>query len=489
MVSLPYGVTRFHLIVLVVWQLTMFLSIQMIFGIFSNYVPQWRCLDNNDNSTSRAFSKDCLVFNSNCTIEYENNYFYSAAVHFKWVCSDLAYLTSVQSQVQFVGVLLGTVIFGFLSDLVGRKPISLFTVTLGVSTTIYCGITQDMWHFVFCRFFVGLAVGGALNSTCTFVMELLLPKQRMALRAFFNWGVARFMLTVICYYFNDYKSASIVCGVIALPIVFIILFIIPESPTYLHNKGKIDLMIRSEKKIAQISGVPFIPKENAPIIKKETICSVLSNRDLIKKLVVLWIMWFCSSLCGYGMDLHSNEISGNLFINQLFFSITIWASKPILPILDNKFDWFTRRFLHQSSQGTVIICFAVLSILVGCHYNGILILLINVIGIIFIEYTWDACYLCVIELMPTNVRSSAMGSCSMMARCGAILAPMLPFMNAVWPGGAYATVAVVGSINLVVSYLYLSESKNVILDHVHLKTEEDQKEDVTTSFIKDERQY
>uniref|UniRef100_A0AC35TS52 MFS domain-containing protein n=1 Tax=Rhabditophanes sp. KR3021 TaxID=114890 RepID=A0AC35TS52_9BILA len=483
-VSLPYGVNRFHLIVLLVWQLTIFLGSQNIFGIFSNYVPKWRCLDN---STSREFSKDCLVFNSNCTIEYQNNYFYSAAVHFKWVCSDLAYLTSVQSQVQFVGLLLGTIIFGLLSDLVGRKPISIFTMTMGIMSTVYCGITEDMWHFLACRFFIGLAVGGAV-CIITFAMELLLPNQRIVLRAFFNWGVARLMLTAVCYYFNDYKSASIVCGLIVLPIVFIIFFIIPESPTYLHNQGKTDLMIKSEKKIAKISGVPFISKENPPVIKKDTILSVFSNKDLIKKLVVLWIMWFCASLCSYGMDLYSNEISGNLFINQLFFAITIWASKTILPFLDNKFDWFTRRFFHQMSQGTVIICFAALSILVSCHYNGVLILVINVFGIVFIEYTWDACHLCGIELMPTNVRSSALGSCSMIARCGAILSPMLPFMNTFWPGGAYATVAIVGSLNLMVSYLYLSESKNVVLDNVHLKTEEDQKEDVTTSFIREKHE-
>uniref|UniRef100_A0AC35TQJ3 MFS domain-containing protein n=1 Tax=Rhabditophanes sp. KR3021 TaxID=114890 RepID=A0AC35TQJ3_9BILA len=485
MVTLPLGVTRFHVIVLIVWQLTIFLATQNIFGIFSNYVPKWRCFNN---STVDGFSKDCLVFNSNCTVEYENDYFYSAAVHFKWVCSDLAYLTSVQSQVQFFGVIIGTIVFGFLSDIFGRKPISLLTITMGILITIYCGITENMWHFVFCRFLFGVTVGGALNVTCTFVMELLLPKQRMALRAFFNWGVARLMLTIICYYFNDYKSASIVCGLISLPIVFIILFIIPESPTFLHNKGKIDLMVKSEKKIARISGVPFVSKENLPVIKIESICSVLTNKDLIKKLVVLWVMWFCSCLCGYGMDLYSNEISGNLFINQIFFSITIWASKTILPVLDNKFDWFTRRFLHQTSQGVAVICFAVLSLLVACHYNGILILLINIIGIIFIEYTWDTCYLCGIELMPTNVRSSAMGSCSMVARSGAILAPMLPYLNTFWPGAAYATVAIVGSINLIVSYLYLSESKNVVLGNVDFKKRGDEKEDVTTSFIKDQRQ-
>jgi hypothetical protein len=37
------------------------------------------------------------------------------------------------------------------------------------------------------RFCIGLAIGGTIVTVCAFVMELILPAQRMALRAFFNW--------------------------------------------------------------------------------------------------------------------------------------------------------------------------------------------------------------------------------------------------------------------------------------------------------------
>ena len=44
------------------------------------------------------------------------------------------------------------------------------------------------WHLLLaCRFVIGLSIGGVLVVVCTFVMEMLLPEQRMALRAFFNW--------------------------------------------------------------------------------------------------------------------------------------------------------------------------------------------------------------------------------------------------------------------------------------------------------------
>ena len=61
------------------------------------------------------------------------------------------------------------------------------------------------------------------------------------------------------------------------------------------------------------------------------------------------------------------------------------------------------------------------------HYfiQGLAFLIVNLIGTVFIEYTWDACYLCAVESMETACRASATGTCSLVARIGAILAPMV----------------------------------------------------------------
>lgn len=100
----------------------------------------------------------------------------------------------------------------------------------------------------------------------------------------------------------------------------------------------------------------------------------------------------------------------------------------------------------------------------------------------FIEYTWDACYLCAVESMPTNMRATSMGSCSFMARVGALIAPSLAFLSRFWAPSAYVTVVGLGAINLVVSYLWLVETKGVLLDKVHL--DEDPSK-MTTVTLKD----
>ena len=55
----------------------------------------------------------------------------------------------------------------------------------------------------------------------------------------------------------------------------------------------------------------------------------------------------------------------------------------------------------------------------------VVVLVINLIGTVFIEYTWDACYLCGAEGFPTEVRAIGVGTCSLIARVGALLAPQV----------------------------------------------------------------
>lgn len=98
----------------------------------------------------------------------------------------------------------------------------------------------------------------------------------------------------------------------------------------------------------------------------------------------------------------------------------------------------------------------------------------------FIEYTWDACYLCAVESVPTEMRATSMGFCSLMARFGAVLSPtviifenfyigiQLTFLNTFWAPSAYLAVVLLGSLNLLVSYLFLIETKNINLDNVDI---------------------
>ena len=73
--------------------------------------------------------------------------------------------------------------------------------------------------------------------------------------------------------------------------------------------------------------------------------------------------------------------------------------------------------------------------------------------------------------MPTAMRASTLGSCSLIARIGAIFAPLLVQLNNSIPGSAYYIVLALGIVNLIISYKWLIETKNINLDHVDVRDE------------------
>ncbi|KAL3125872.1 hypothetical protein niasHT_000727 [Heterodera trifolii] len=73
-----------------------------------------------------------------------------------------------------------------------------------------------------------------------------------------------------------------------------------------------------------------------------------------------------------------------------------------------------------------------------------------------------------VESVPTPLRASSVGSCSLVARIGALFAPMLVFLNSFWAVSVYLAVVLLGTLNLTVSCLWLVETKGISLDSVRL---------------------
>ncbi|KIH49461.1 hypothetical protein ANCDUO_20464, partial [Ancylostoma duodenale] len=137
-----------------------------------------------------------------------------------------------------------------------------------------------------------------------------------------------------------------------------------------------------------------------------SVFEMLRNPGVFRRLGVLWMMWFVAAFCEYGNNLNSNAIYGNLFTNQMLFAVFIIIAKWVLLAADTWYPALNRRTLHQGAQ------------------LGIGILVVNVAGTAFLEYTWDACFLCAMESFETSCRGACTGSCSLMARIGAIASPL-----------------------------------------------------------------
>ena len=147
-----------------------------------------------------------------------------------------------------IGAVIGSLVFGYLTDRFGRKK--LFLVTLGwyLVATLLTAASWDLWSFVVFRFLTGLGIGGeysAINST----IDELIPSARrgwvdLAINGTFWFGailgsgasIALLNPNVIDQHYG-WRIAFGMGAVLAFAIAFIRKGI-PESPRWLLTHGR-----------------------------------------------------------------------------------------------------------------------------------------------------------------------------------------------------------------------------------------------------------
>ncbi len=87
-------------------------------------------------NSEQLFSKDCSIYRT-CpegSLEVQHAPFYSFVEEFEMLCGQEAYFATIISTVQFVGLLIGTVISGQLGDSFGRKKVSLVGIAILIAS-------------------------------------------------------------------------------------------------------------------------------------------------------------------------------------------------------------------------------------------------------------------------------------------------------------------------------------------------------------------
>ncbi|RAK61190.1 MFS transporter [Phenylobacterium hankyongense] len=147
-----------------------------------------------------------------------------------------------------LGAVLGALVFGRLTDTLGRRR--LFTITVGVYllATVATGLSWDFWSFMLFRFLTGAGIGGEYGAVNSAIQELIPARRRgytdLAVNGSFWVGAALGAVGSIVVLDPDlvpqawgWRLAFVTGGLLALIIIFIRRFI-PESPRWLMTHGR-----------------------------------------------------------------------------------------------------------------------------------------------------------------------------------------------------------------------------------------------------------
>jgi MFS family permease len=161
--------------------------------------------------------------------------------------------------IYLIGEVVGALVFGRLSDKLGRRKLFILTLVIYLVGSGIAGLSPAIWFLFVFRFIAGLGIGGEYAAINSAIDELIPSKYRGHVDIAINgtyWGGAAIGAAANLYFLNTHVFSQNVGWRLAFfigPVLgIIIIFLrrhIPESPRWLMTHGHED---EAEKTVDEI---------------------------------------------------------------------------------------------------------------------------------------------------------------------------------------------------------------------------------------------
>lgn len=449
--------------------------------------PDHRCqnpYDSNDTfSVKESDYKNLVNITSldKCSITYQTNYnttatekcnkwvydrqYYETTLTEDWsmVC-DRAFMRGSVQTVYFMGYLIGSIVMGILADNYGRRPIMLSAFVMMIAGSvgvtfgpqISLGITGSYVIYAISRFLIACGTRGINVTGFVLGMEMMANEKRKLAGLMFPtfYGLGQLVLVVMAYLARDWQTLSLINIFLTLPFISYF-FVLPESPRWLLSNKRNDDALKIVEKVSKVNKTSlnidtwndFLETETMKKgdSKKESIVDAMKSPKMVLISLVLYLNWIINNFVFYGVGLKANDLGVSPYL-----SFTIAGVVEVVAL------GITFLILDKTGRKSL--------------YCGFLFLAgVSCISIIFVEKleyelalamfgkfcasgSYAIIYLYSSELFPTSIRNSLMGSCSMMARVGSMMAPLVLDMGD-WtdlPFLIFGVSGVIGAISAVI---------------------------------------
>ncbi|XP_019385652.1 PREDICTED: solute carrier family 22 member 13-like isoform X1 [Crocodylus porosus] len=368
---------------------------------------------------------------------------------FDLVC-DRKEQTDISQSIFMLGLLIGAFIFGSLSDSIGRRPTTLVCLLIQGVFGIGTAFVPNFYVYVALRWAIGAAVSGVAIGTLALATEWVgisyRPHAVIISHCWFAFG--QMTLAGLAYGIRNWRMLQI-AGSAPVFALFFYIWVFPESARWLMAKGK----IKDAKKLFQKAAVmnkrtipPELLDELTPEkeSKSGNILDVFRKRHLRKVTLIMSAAWFVNSLVYYGVSLNVGNFGLDIYLTQLVFgAVEIPARFSCIYLL----QWFGRK---KSQSGCLLLGGIMCLIITGIPKDlPVVTTTLAVIGKFSIAASFSVSYVYSAELFPTVVRQTGVGLCSMSARLGGIISPLIGLLgtyNSVIPMAIFGGTPVIGGI-------------------------------------------
>jgi len=333
-----------------------------------------------------------------------------------------------------IGMLIGAILFGYITDLYGRKTMYMYDMALFIVMTIAEVFSFNFASLFLTRFILGLGLGADYAIGTTIISEFSPVKYRGKLLTtnVLSWFVGAVAAALTGYLLLPLGDESwkymFLVGVIPAAIILVLRRDVPESVRWLANKGKDKQAESIEYKLTGKSD----DLKNISRDTKNPIRDLLSPK-YFRSLLFVGIFWFTFDAAFYGISIFSPTILEFLGFTKRF-AVLGSAAFDSLAILGSiiailLIDKLGRKAITIIGFTGMAVSLGILGVITHFYSTKaeFLVVAVPIFILFLIFYVTEAVgpgstdFVYPVELFPTEDRASAQGFGTSVSRIGAIL--------------------------------------------------------------------
>uniref|UniRef100_A0A669R1A4 Major facilitator superfamily (MFS) profile domain-containing protein n=1 Tax=Phasianus colchicus TaxID=9054 RepID=A0A669R1A4_PHACC len=362
-----------------------------------------------------------MAYGLNATEKCSNGWVYPTAqqpsllTEFDLVC-DRKNLNDISQSVYMLGMFLGAMIFGLLSDRFGRRPVLLISILLEGLFGVAIALVPHFYVYLAFRCVIREIshIDGfeSLFFTATEWVGVSYRPQAVLL-SHCCFAAGQMILAGLSYGIPNWRLLQIVGSA---PIFILFLFI---------WLSKMQCSV-CESFNSPCCGSPallvwfHVPWDMVKMLSEEV--NIVFTHSCSLHLVLLCSVFrFVNSLVYYGLSLNVTNFGLDIYLTQLAFgAVEIPGRVGCIFML----QWFGRK----KSQGGFLLLSGLVCLILTVIPEGeqpVVITVLATIGKFTASASFSSAYVYTAELFPTIIRQSGVSLCSMVARVAGIIAPLI----------------------------------------------------------------
>lgn len=331
--------------------------------------------------------------------------------------------TGMLGAATLAGLFIGTSLFGYISDRIGRRKMFLADIiAIGLISVATMFISSPMELLVM-RVLIGVVIGADYPIATSMITEFSNTRQRAFAVGFIAamWYVGATCANLVGWCLYDVEGGwRWMLGSAFIPCVIILIgrFDLPESPRWLIRKGRI---AECQQMMIKLFGEPVEFDEEAP---QETRFLQLFNKRHFPFVLFVAAIWTCQVIPMFaiytfgpqivgllGWDQGKNAALGNVVISLFFMLGCIPAmywlnSTGRRPLLIGSFAMMTLALALLGLASDLTMWLVVLAFAIYAFFSG---------GPGILQWLYPN------ELFPTDIRATAVGVIMSLSRIGTII--------------------------------------------------------------------